>query len=334
MSFFFNKAEFIAQLFARLDERAPPPDSTQGASPAGEAPVDGMRLLQMLAGVAVETALVFDEPAEGLHRAGLELERMLGCAPSAAPLGPEALPPPYIIDYHTEQGRLIARSMFEEWLQCPYEFHELVLFAIHGLLAELDLHGQRREETLRLFLECVARCYAYEVAAQELCEIVIERKIGREGWKMSESIAGLSAVAGRCLALSQNACERFSGPSLPDKLDQIAYVMTQEAVRLGIPAGTDWRFGLAANDYPASAPYDLINGLEPSCQRFFRAIDLPDLMDQAVACAKAAGRMLAVAAGGEAPEIEPVIAKPLAMAAITETYRTICQAGGASAVYQ
>jgi hypothetical protein len=35
--------------------------------------------------------------------------------------------------------------------------------------------------------------------------------------------------------------------------------------------------------------------------------------------------MLAMASGGERPEIEPVIAKPLAMAAMTETYRTVCR---------
>jgi hypothetical protein len=49
---------------------------------------------------------------------------------------------------------------------------------------------------------------------------------------------------------------------------------------------------------------------------------MPDLREQAVACAKAAGRMIAVASVGDEPDIAPVIAKPLAMAAITETYKT------------
>jgi hypothetical protein len=331
MSYFFNKAGFVSQLFERLTDRAPQNPNGGGE---GEGWLDGMRLLNMLAGVTVESVMIFDEPAEALHTTALKLEQMLGCAGSGAQLGPDALPPPYVTDYQTEQGRLVARGMFEEWLQCPYEFHDLVMFSIHSLIIELEQHGQRREETQRLFLECMARCYSFEVSAQELCEVVIERKIGVEGWNMSESVAGLSAIAGRCLALSQNACERFNAPSLPDKLDQIAYVMTQEAIRHGIPAGTDWRFGLAANDYPAKEPTDLIGSLEPCCRSLFAAIDLPDLMDQAVACAKAAGRMLAVAAGGEAPEILPVIAKPLAMAAITETYRAVCQAHMPSAIYQ
>ena len=46
--------------------------------------------------------------------------------------------------------------------------------------------GQPRGETLRLFIECSTRCMAYEIAAQELCDVVIETKIGGEGWSMGE----------------------------------------------------------------------------------------------------------------------------------------------------
>ena len=44
--------------------------------------------------------------------------------------------------------------------------------------------------------------------------------------------------------------------------------------------------------------------------------------DYAVACAKAAGRMIAVVSGGEEPEIAPVISKPLALAAMMEMYKS------------
>ena len=64
--------------------------------------------------------------------------------------------------------------------------------------------------------------------------------------------------------------------------------------------------------------------LEPDCKLFFKIADMHDLLDQSVSCAKAAGRMLAVAAGGESPELEPVIAKPLAIAAMTDTYKSVC----------
>ncbi len=320
MTLLIDRAGFAAQMHKILMTHAA----------LGNEEIDGMRLLQLLAGVTVETLLLFDDPDEGLMATFRHLEEHLGCAPCPGRLGAEALPPAYVTDRETEQGRMLARKLFEEWLDCAYNFQEMIVFFAHNVIVRLEEAGQPRAETFRLYMECAARCMAYEIAAQELCDIVIDMKVGGEGWSLGESVSGLSAVAGRCLALSsetrllqERERERPGNPH--GRLDQVAYVMTQEAVRLGIPAGTDWRFGLAANDCPASAPFDLIFSLWPCCREFFEVINLSDPVDQAVACAKAAGRMLAVAAGGEMPELEPVIAKPLAMAAMTETYRVICR---------
>ena len=317
MSYLYDKAGFAANMYAQLLSHAA----------VGSEEIDGMRLLQMFAGVLTEALLLFEEPEEGLDSSYVQLGRLLNCAPMEGVLAARALPPAYVIDQETERGRLVARRMFEDWLDCAYEFHELLIFMVHNLIVRMEEDGQPRAEVLRLFMECADRAMGYEVAAQELCDIVIERKIGAEEWSLTEAVAGLSAMAGRYLALSQKGGGE-KVPAMPERLDQLSYVMTQEAVRLGIPAGTDWRFGLAANDTPHSAPYDLIEALEPDCDEFFGVMGLGnecgDAVDRAVACAKAAGRMVAVAAGGAAPEIEPVIAKPLAMAAITETYKTVC----------
>lgn len=317
MSFLNNKAVFSAHAYEVL---------TAGARGADGA-VDAMRLLQSLSGVMVETLLLFDEPDEGLHTTFGFLEDLLGAGAVDGDLSDDALPPPYVMDYETEQGRAMARDLFEEWLDCAYEFHEIMVTLTYNVILKMEQEGQPRAETLRLYMECTNRCFAYEIAAQELCDIVIDRKIAQEGWSLPESVSGLSAISGHCLALSHNAGLLLDKASFTDKLDHVAYVMTQEATRLGVPAGADWRFGVAANDHAHDAPHDLIHALGPICRDFFRVIHMPNLMDQAVACAKAAGRMLAVASGGDEPELEPVIAKPLAMMAMTDTYRTICGQG-------
>ncbi len=314
MSYIFDKAGFAAHIYRSL---------MAGAS-LGDEEIDGMRLIQMLSGILTETLLLFESPDDGLESSYQSLALMLGCEPEDGNLADNALPPSYIIDYETEQGRGLAKLLFEDWLDCAYDFHQLILFVTHNVMVRLDEAGQPKSETFRLFIECTNRAMGYEIAAQELCDIVIDRKICDENWSLAEGVSGLSAIAGRFLALSHSACEVFSGTALPDKLDQLAYVMTQEAIRLGIPAGTDWRFGLAANDGPVNAPHDLVNGLDPHCRALFAVMTMTDTMDCAVACAKAAGRMLALTAGGEKPEVEPVIAKPLAMAAMTETYRSVC----------
>lgn len=319
MTYPVNKAEFGGYIYKQLMQEAVM--GGQGAN----VHTDGMRLIMMMSGIMVETLLLFDDPEEGLVASYKILSEKLNAQPKEGMISDKAIPPAYILDYETEQGRALAKKLFEEWLDCVYEFHDLMIFIVHNIILKLEEEGQPRTETFRLYVECLNKAMAYEVSAQELCDVVIDEKIGRDGWNLCDSVSGLSAIAGRRLALSHNACELFATPTLPDKLDQISYVMTQEAIRLGIPAGSDWRYGLAANDYFTSAPYDLIFSLEPRVKEFFRVIEMPGLLDQSVACAKAAGRMLAVAAGGEEPEVEPTIAKPLAMGAMIDTYKTVCR---------
>ncbi len=312
-----NKPEMGARFYSALIQLAA--DHERG--------VDGMKVIQHMAGVLVETYLIFDDSDSAMQASFKKLAEMLGCHPAQGMLAPYALPPAHIIDHETERGRLAARVFFEEWLDCNFELHDLILTVFHHVIVGWEEMGVHRAESLRLLMECVKRCMAYEVAAQELCDVVIDQKVGFKGWTIGDCIAALSGVAGRRLAISlssDDACYLFRGCDLPENLDRVVYTMTQEAVRLGVPAGSDWRFGLAANDTPVNAPVSLIRELEPVCLRFFRAISLAGPYDQAVACAKAAGRMIAVASGGELPEIEPAIAKPLAMSAITESYKYVC----------
>lgn len=240
-------------------------------------------------------------------------------------LDAQALPPAPVLDSETESGRAFCRRLFEEWLDCPNEFADVLGFAAAHFVARLEDVGQSREESYLLVEHFAWRCLAYECAAQELCDVVIDEMIGRAGWSMSECISGLSALAGRHLGLTASRVQsHVDEQDLQNTLESLSYVMTQEAVRLGVPAGTDWRFGLAANDTKLNAPFELVLQLVPLSSELLEALCLDGNLSQAVACAKAAGRMLAVAAGGENPEMEPAIAKPLAMAALTDTYKSVC----------
>ena len=288
---------------------------------------DMMKATLLMAGMYVETAFLFDNCEEALQGSFAKLGQLLNCEPLAGDLGEEALPPANLIDFDSEMGRAMAREFFEEWLDCEYGFHDMLMFITQQIFMRWETHGVRRAESFRLLVEATYRAMTYELAAQELCDVIIEKKIGVDGWNMADSISGLAGLAGRKLSMShggRNQCCWFRGSDLPDLLDQTGYVMTQEAVRLGTPTGTDWRFGLPANDIPANAPTLLVGAIEHVCDGFFRAIKLFDYQDQAVCVAKAAGRMVAVACGGAKPDIEPAIVKPLAMAALTETYKSAC----------
>ncbi len=301
--------------------------SIQALAEDVEMGTDSMKVLMLYAGMLVECAFLFDNCEEALEGAFARLADLLECEPYAGDLGEKALPPSSIIDFDTEQGRSLAREFFEDWNDCNYEFQDMVLYLIQQSLARWEMFGQPRSESFRLLLVATYKSMAFELAAQELCDAVIEQKIGISQWKLTDSVAGLAGTSGFKLAQShegRNQCCWFRGSDLPDLLDQTAYVMTQEAVRHGLCATTDWRFGLPANDVPANPPTALIRDMEPLVSGFFNAIEMYELDDQSVACAKAAGRMLAIAAGGKKPELEPAIAKPLAMSAITESYKSVC----------
>ena len=312
-----NKPEMGSRFYSALIQMAA--DHDRG--------VDSMKVIQHMAGVLVEIYFVFEDSDQAMQASFKKLAQLLGCHPAPGLLAPYALPPAHIIDHETERGRLAARVFFEEWLDCNFELHDLILTVFQNVIVGWEEMGIPREETFRLLMECVKKAMACEIAAQELCEVCLDTQLHQKGWSIGDCIAALSGVAGRRLAISLSsaaACDLFRGCDLPENLDRIVYSMTQEAVRLGVPAGSDWRFGLAANDTPINAPVDLIREIEPMCLRFFRAIEIAGPYDQAVSCAKAAGRMIAVASGGEIPEIEPAIAKPLAMSAITESYKFVC----------
>lgn len=312
-----NKPEMGAHFYSSLIQLAA--DHDRG--------VDGMKVIMHMAGVIVELSLLFDDPDEAMQSGFRNLAKLLDCHPAQGILAPYALPPAHIIDQETEKGRQAARDFLEDWMDCHFEVHDLILSVFQPVIIGWEEMGVPRAETFRLILECAKKAMAFEIAAQELCDVAIETQVGQKGWMVGDCIAALSGVAGRRLAISVSGselCSMFRGSDMPDTLSDVVFSMTQEAVRYGVPAGSDWRFGLAANDMPINAPVDLVREMEPWCLKFFRAIGVSGPYEQAVCCAKAAGRMLAVAAGGELPEIEPAIAKPLAMSALTESYKYVC----------
>lgn len=319
-----NKPDMGARLYAGIIELAT--EGSLSEDGAALCRTDVMQVIQHISGILVETYFVFENPDQAMEASFEKLSKLLDCEPYSGSLPERSLPPAHIIDYEVERGRNIARTFFEEWLDCVFEFHDLLLTIIQNIIIAWEDDGQSREESFRLLIETTLCGMAFEIAAQELCDVVIDKNVAQRGWTLGDCIASLSAVAGRRLAtsLDDESCSIFSGPDVPENLDGVIYVMTKEAIRLGVPAGSDWRLGLAANDVPVNAPIELIKGIEPYCNSFFDAINLNGPYEQSVACAKAAGRMLAVAAGGNAPEIEPAIAKPLAMAAMTETYKSVC----------
>lgn len=166
--------------------------SIQALAEEPEMGTDAMKVLMLYAGMMVECAFLFDNCEEALEGAFEKLAGFLECEPYDGDLGEKALPPSAIIDFDTEQGRAMTREFFEDWLDCPYEFQDMVLFLIQQSLARWEMFGQPRAETFRLLVEATYKAMSFELAAQELCDAVIEQRIGTSQWKLSDSVAALA----------------------------------------------------------------------------------------------------------------------------------------------
>lgn len=282
-------------------------------------------ILQILAGVIVESCTMFEDPTDALSGLMIKICAVLQTDAYEGPLPDWLIMDGVQIDTYVEHGRELCRMALHDWQDGDFSFIEMVVMLTNQIIASWEPEGIPRCESFRLLYDYSIMGLCFEIAAQELCDVLIEKKMGRDGWSLGDCLGGLSGAAGWRLAklgLLRNKIDKRTFPPNPmnKELEDIVRVMTAEAVRMGVPAGSDWQFGIAANDTPLDPPVELLEGVEPYAQLFFSATPLRNERDQAVACAKAAGRMLAVVSTGEQPEIAHVIAKPLAMMAITETY--------------
>lgn len=290
--------------------------------------VNALRLLMALAGVLVETSFLFEQPDESLDGLIRKLAVRLMVIPSRADLNADHLPAAFIVDDVSELGRDVTRHILKRGFDEPHGFADMAVSVVHQNILMIESIGVPRDESFRILCEFATRAMVLEVAAQELCDVLLDLKIGGADWTIADCIGALSGLSGYKVAVwyqNTSGLARMRGRAQAQTFNQVVEVMTREAVRYGIAGGTDWRFGLPANDVPANPPSSLISGVLPFCEGFFKAVRAFDPIFQATACAKAAGRMLAVASGGEMPELAPAIAKPLAMAAMTESYNSLLQ---------
>lgn len=225
---------------------------------------------------------------------------------------------PSITDREIEAGRLLIRSI-QMTDGVPAE---ILLAPLRNLLSQLVLSAAVTSvdrAALMLYIEREAQnALSYELATQELCDMLIETKIAEHQWSLGDAICALAGAAAQRLAMKRAAMNwRWE-----DSYQMIADVMMREAISLGVPSATGWEFGMAANDSRPNPPTALIQAVETSCIVFLDLVGVASFETQAIVLAKSAGRLLALAATGEEPEIEAHIAKPLACHAVAETLRS------------
>lgn len=216
-----------------------------------------------------------------------------------------------------ELGRTLARLYLGDGLEWSLNARHAFTEVGRGIrnLAGAD------EACDTLMAESLRTAVRYELGAHSICDRAIDVKIAGQRWTIADCIMGLSALAGSHQARLMGDAGINNHASLEKALDDLMRVMMEEAVRHGVPSDVGLLHGLPANDSNPPIHGDLIRSMEPLALTVLEELHVLDRTNQAIALAKAAGRMVAVAAAGESPDIEHVVARPLALCAMMGAFK-------------
>jgi hypothetical protein len=272
-----------------------------------------LRLMNVWGGALAECMLDYEEPEAAVEDCladiGIIIDPELWMAPS--PRSASAC------EIDMELGRSLARIYLGdgiEWSLVARNAFTEIGRGIRSLAGADDACDVLMAEALRMAVR-------YELGAHGICDRAIEVKISGQRWTIGDCILGLSALAGSHQARLMMDAGVSHPASLEKALDDLMRLMMEEAVRHGVPPEVNLLHGIPANDIKTVIHADLIRSIEPLALTVLEELHVLDRTNQAIALAKAAGRMVAVAAAGEAPDIEHVVARPLALQAMMGAFR-------------
>lgn len=275
--------------------------------------VNLLRLVNVWGGALAECTLDYDAPEQAAEDCLREIGVDIGFDHWVAPSPRSAS----ACEIDIELGRSLARMYLGDGIEWSLVSRNALTEVGRGLRA---LAGAD-ESCDALMAESLRMAVRYELGAHGICDRAIEVKISGQHWTIGDCILGLSALAGSHQARLMMDAGISNAASLEKALDDLMRLMMEEAIRHGMPEDVNILHGIPANDVKTVIHADLIRSIEPLALTVLEELHVLDRTNQSIALAKAAGRMVAVACAGEAPDIEHVVARPLALQAMMGAFR-------------
>lgn len=274
-------------------------------------------VMNIYAGMVSECLLEFSDPHE---EAAFFLKRLkhalLLCFERSQVSTVSFFHDPLMLDNDVDVGRTLSRI----YLSDDILLAQTTVKHIEALVCQFvqNVHGNDHNamiETVGYFSHVLEYAILSEVIAHDFCNVVIEELISRKAWSLSDTISGLAALSGHYLQKHQN-----SDKDTALDIEALMILMAQEAARHGVSAGNSLLTGMVANDCPLRPQSNKVSLLLPLSATLCCDFNIACPEIASALFAKAAGRMIAVASTGDAPEIEPVVSRPLAFSAMSSAY--------------
>jgi hypothetical protein len=291
----------------RLKDEAKAAGTRIGEMVKDDAPKDRMiRSVCIHAGMITETLIEYEEPDVVMEQVFARIADLLKCEPAAVIDEGDLVPLAWALDRDSEIGRRLSRLAGRKLAKGLDDAHEIAIALFINEAPEWEKQGFPKDATLRLLIEMVILSLTFEMATQDFCDMLIEDFI-TDGKSAADALFGLGAVAGTYFA---EAKEHYVLPA--DAEARLTEVMARESRRHGTPGHRDWSALAAANDAPYGDISKYMEKIAPEVDEFFEFVGLNDPLAEAVATAKALGRMIAVITVEDVGQIHPSIAKSLA----------------------
>jgi hypothetical protein len=223
----------------------------------------------------------------------------------------------FVLDKDLELGRAIVRLYLDETPETSF----LMLRNIRASL--LSLIGNDQAFWDKLY-DITLTCLTGEQLLHHLCDHVIEICIGTEGWTLGDCVQSMAALSGRYHAKVIEVYNLgLSRPAVIDHdFDFMMKTMMNEAMRLGMPEHAGIYTMLAANDTQPYIPHHKANGIDVIAKPLFTVMGIVDPDLKSMLIAKATGRMMAVAAAGDDPDMDACVVTPLALSCLQGSYNS------------
>lgn len=274
---------------------------------------DRGRMIRLYAGAIAECLLDYDDWMDGLQdffgyqkELNQTLDPVLwdGCGYGVNP---------FVLDRDTELGRALVRVYLDENL----ESSQLMVRNIRASLFSLVPNMNSDFWTALYDMACTV--LVSEQLVHTLCDQIIDICVGGEGWTLGDCIQGLGALAGQYHARHLNARTSKTAIVAHD-FDTMIQVIMNEAVRLGMNNTVGTYTMVAANDTIHYAPVQKASGINAIADPLFKIFAVTDTELKSMHMAKATGRMMAVAAAGEAADMDSCVVTPLALSSLQGSY--------------
>ena len=283
---------------------------------------DNNRLVRLYAGAIAECLLEYDDWKDGLDNYfGIEktIEESLDTTQWQ---DKKYAVHSFVLDKDTELGRSIVRAYLDDSPETSF-------LMLRNIRASLLSMISRDGDFWNQLYDMITTCLVGEQFLHHICDQIIDICIGVEGWTLGDCIQALGALSGQYHAkvIEIYNVGMANNTYMGHEFDYMINTMMNEAMRLGMPDKAGLYSMLAANDMQPYVPFAKADAVNLIAEPIFRVFNILDSDLRSMMIAKATGRMMAVAAAGNTPDMDVCVVTPLALSSMQGSYNSFLNRG-------